>query len=415
MRNDFVTREQGNFSFHLLPSEKYVQTTIAVRIYLDLDEKMTTGAALLPYILLHGSERFRNDFIIQSKLDEEYGAKLGVSIDKKGDKQVLCLSLKFYNQKHKMIKPEILTVLLDLLTQPLITKKSVELEKKLHSRRIQNEIFNAYHYSYKKSFLYLQGNQQKLYLDQVGSIGDIETWNESKLRNLHQKILQTAPIHLYVIGDIDEEEVLEQLSSCLCGGVEESERSMIPPTPVQSPVKTYHCEKFQSKHAIITACSSTGGITLKSEKYPALVVFNRLLGGFPHSRLFMNVRNQLQAAYSIISILDAINGLLFIQTAIDPASEELVLRKIFGEMKSIKEGGCTQEELEATIKTLKNSYKLSQDSPVSLIDFHQNGIISGKVRTMTEMIDCIDRIELQDIQEVAQVFKGYSIFTLGEG
>lgn len=129
MRNDFVTREQGNFSFHLLPSEKYVQTTIAVRIHLDLDEKMTTGAALLPYILLHGSERFRNDFIIQSKLDEEYGAKLGVSIDKKGDKQVLCLSLKFYNQKHKMIKPEILTVLLDLLTQPLITKKSVELEK----------------------------------------------------------------------------------------------------------------------------------------------------------------------------------------------------------------------------------------------------------------------------------------------
>ncbi|MGE6377885.1 M16 family metallopeptidase [Peribacillus muralis] len=415
MRNDFVTREHGNFSFHLLSSEKYVQTTIAVRMYLDLDEKVTTGAALLPYILLHGSERFRNNFIIQSKLDEEYGAKLGVSIDKKGDKQVLCLSLKFYNQKHKKIKPEILTVLHDLLTQPLITKKSVELEKELHSRRIQNEIFNAYNYSYKKSLLYLHDNGQKLYIDKVGSIEDIETWNESKLRNLHQKILHEAPIHLYVIGDIDEEGVFEQLSRCLWRGTAGSRHSMIPPKPVRSLIKTYHCEKFQSEHAIITACSSTGGITLKSEKYPALVVFNRLLGGLPHSRLFMNVRNQLQAAYSITSMLDAINGLLFIQTVIDPASEELVLRRIFKEVKSIKEGDCSQKEWRATIKILKNSYKLSLDSPISLIDFHQNGLISGKVRTMTEMIDCIDRVELQDIQDAAQVFQGYSIYTLGEG
>jgi predicted Zn-dependent peptidase len=128
----------------------------------------------------------------------------------------------------------------------------------------------------------------------------------------------------------------------------------------------------------------------------------------------MNVRNELNAAYSIISILDAINGLLFIQTAIDPASEEMVLRKIFDEIKSIKEGAFTKKELEATIKTLINSYKLSQDSPISLIDFHQNGIVSGRVRTMDEMIECMDRLKLQDIQEVAHVLQGYSIYTLGE-
>ncbi|MBT2604325.1 insulinase family protein [Bacillus sp. ISL-53] len=414
MSNDFLTKNYRNFNFHLLPSKKYFQTTIAVRIYLDLDEKVATGAALLPYILLHGSERFRNNLIIQSKLDKEYGAKIGVSIDKKGNKQVLCLSLKFYNQSHKIINPEILNILHDLITKPLITKQSVEIEKKLHVRRIHNEIFNAYNYSYKKSLLYLQRKPQNLSIDEIGSIDEIAEWNEINLATLYQRILQTSSIHMYVIGDFNEEDVLEQLCSYFQTETDKTVQTLIPPSPVQSNIKTYNSEKYQFKHAIITTCLSTGGITFKNKNYPALVVFNRLLGGFPHSRLFMNVRNGLNTAYSIISILDAINGLLFIQTAIDPPSEEMVLRKIFDEIKSIKEGDFTKKELGATIKTLINSYKLSQDSPISLIDFHQNGIVSGQVRTMNEMIDCMDRIKSQDIQDVAQVLQGYSIYTLGE-
>ncbi|MGG0847969.1 M16 family metallopeptidase [Peribacillus simplex] len=414
MSNDFLTKNYRNFNFHLLPSKKYFQTTIAVRIYLDLDEKVATGAALLPYIFLHGSERFRNNLIIQSKLDKEYGAKIGVSIDKKGNKQVLCLSLKFYNQSHKIINPEILNILHDLITKPLITKQSVEIEKKLHVRRIHNEIFNAYNYSYKKSLLYLQRKPQNLSIDEIGSIDEIEEWNEINLATLYQRILRTSSIHMYVIGDFNEEDVLEQLCSYFQMETDKTVQTLIPPSPVQSNIKTYNSEKYQFKHAIITTCLSTGGITFKNKNYPALVVFNRLLGGFPHSRLFMNVRNGLNAAYSIISILDAINGLLFIQTAIDHPSEEMVLRKIFDEIKSIKEGDFTKKELGATIKTLINSYKLSQDSPISLIDFHQNGIVSGQVRTMNEMIDCMDRIKSQDIQDVAQVLQGYSIYTLGE-
>ncbi|CAH0231350.1 hypothetical protein SRABI96_02685 [Peribacillus sp. Bi96] len=414
MRSEFLTKNFRNINFHLLPSKKYFQTTIAVRMYLDLDEKVATGAALLPYILLHGSEQFRNNLIIQSKLDVEYGAKIGVSIDKKGNKQVLCLSLKFYNQNHKIINPEILNILHDLLTKPLITKKSVEIEKKLHVSRIHNEIFNAYNYSYKKSLLYLQSKPQNLYIDQIGSIHEIEEWNETNLASLYQKILQTSSIHMYVIGDFNEENVLEQLCGYFQIETDATGQTIIPPCPVQSNIKTYNSEKYQFKHSIMTTCLSTGGITFKNKDYPALVVFNRLLGGSAHSRLFMNVRNDLNAAYSIISILDAINGLLFIQTAIDPASEGMVLRKIFDEIKSIKEGAFTKKELEATIKTLINSYKLSQDSPISLIDFHQNGIVSGQVRSMDEMIDYMDRIKPQDIQDVAQVLQGYSIYTLGE-
>jgi predicted Zn-dependent peptidase len=414
MRSDFSTKNFRNINFHLSPSKKYFQTTIAVRIYLDLDEKVATGAALLPYILLHGSEQFRNNLIIQSKLDKEYGAKIGVSIDKKGNKQVLCLSLKFYNQNHKKINPEILNILHDLLTNPLITKKSVEIEKKLHVSRIHNEVFNAYNYSYKKSLLYLQGKTQNLYVDQIGSIHEIDEWNETNLASLYQRIFQTSSIHMYVIGDFDVDDVLEQLYRYFQRETDDTDQTIIPPSPIQSNIKTYNSEKYQFKHAIMTTCLSTGGMTFKNKDYPALVVFNRLLGGSPHSRLFMNVRNELNAAYSIISILDAINGLLFIQTAIDPASEEMVLRKIFDEIKSIKEGAFTKKELEATIKTLINSYKLSQDSPISLIDFHQNGIVSGRVRTMDEMIECMDRLKLQDIQEVAHVLQGYSIYTLGE-
>ncbi len=49
----------------------------------------------------------------------------------------------------------------------------------------------------------------------------------------------------------------------------------------------------------------------------ALQVFNGIFGGFPHSKLFMNVREKEHLAYYASSSIDTFRGFMTVQTGID--------------------------------------------------------------------------------------------------
>lgn len=53
----------------------------------------------------------------------------------------------------------------------------------------------------------------------------------------------------------------------------------------------------------------------------ALMVFNGLFGGFPHSKLFMNVREKESLAYYASSSVDTFRGFMSVQTGIDERTE----------------------------------------------------------------------------------------------
>ncbi len=53
----------------------------------------------------------------------------------------------------------------------------------------------------------------------------------------------------------------------------------------------------------------------------ALMVFNGLFGGFPHSKLFMNVREKESLAYYASSSVDTFRGFMSVQTGIDEKTE----------------------------------------------------------------------------------------------
>ncbi len=82
--------------------------------------------------------------------------------------------------------------------------------------------------------------------------------------------------------------------------------------------------------------------------YPALMVFNGLLGAFSHSKLFMNVREKESLAYTIGSQVSIFSGMLKVYAGISRENRLRVMKLISKQLLDLKCGKFTEEELELT-------------------------------------------------------------------
>ena len=90
------------------------------------------------------------------------------------------------------------------------------------------------------------------------------------------------------------------------------------------------------------------------EDYFALQVFNGLFGGFPHSKLFMNVRKKASLAYYAASRLESHKGLLMVMTGIETKNFDKALTIIKQQLQAMKNGDFNEEEMKQTKAVIQN-------------------------------------------------------------
>ncbi|OJD55686.1 insulinase family protein [Bacillus anthracis] len=419
--SNFQTFERNGLNIHIMPIKKYVMTTIAIRIYINLDAEIVTGAAMLPYLMLQGSREYKDNKELQINLDRLFGATLKASVDKKGEYQILCLSMTLPNQENidceELILDKGIEIITDVLLNPRFDSMKVEEEKMRHARRIKSRSNDRITYSLERCLAKItKGNPYEI--SKLGETKKIDRWGVRSLYDLHKEIIRNSPIHLYVIGDVDAKSIVHKFSisferNCKYKDDLFSKRQITSASPIQLIGETQIFEPLSLKQSLLNIAHGTGGVVFSSKDYPALVVCNRILGGFPHSKLFVNLRKKHGLAYYISSSLDALKGILYIQCGVKPNTVNKSISIIQKQLEQIKEGVLTQEDVDATITAMCNMYKISMDSPGNLIDFHQNGVVAGNIRTMGEMVIAIQSISVQDVIRVSQKIKVSTIHIVG--
>jgi predicted Zn-dependent peptidase len=118
------------------------------------------------------------------------------------------------------------------------------------------------------------------------------------------------------------------------------------------------------------------------EDYYALMVYNGILGGGTHSKLFQNVREKASLAYYAFSRLEKTKGLMLISSGIDFDDKNKAIDIIKQQLEDIKKWGKISDyEFDSTIKSLTNSYKEAADNPSMIISLYLDGIINGVQRS----------------------------------
>mgnify|MGYP001150999953 FL=1 len=141
------------------------------------------------------------------------------------------------------------------------------------------------------------------------------------------------------------------------------------------------------------------GCTYLDPDYYALLVGNGILGCFPHSKLFMNVRERASLAYYVNSNLEGTKGILTISAGIDGSKRQETRKIIEKQLHDLQAGQISEEELEQTKRGLISGIAALNDNPASLINRNLIGIVNGELRTVDQVIRAIQAVGAQDAAE----------------
>jgi predicted Zn-dependent peptidase len=417
--NQFETREDRGIHVHVLPTDKFRMNTIVATFVQELREETATPLALLPYLLNRGSLNYPTPEKLQLALDELYGASLLGSIDKKGERQIIDFTMNVPNEKFLQqgegLFQKALGILSDVMLRPLVQDggflpEYVNAEKEQHIKRIQAVIDDKITYAAERCNEEMtKGEPYSIpRLGYESKVGEIDP---KSLFELYQHVLKTAPIHIYVVGDVDTEQVAQEIFD-----VFNSERA---PQHDFAEVQIKH-ETGQIKEVVESMDVNQGKLNLgvwtnvdwASDDYPAMQVLNGVLGAFPHSKLFTNVREKHSLAYYCMSRLDGHKGIISVNSGVEFDKMEQALEIIKEQFEAIQKGDITKEEMEFTVAGLINAYKTAMDTPTSITDFHLNGLVAGRVRTREEMIDAFQKVAVEDVVRVAQGLQIDTVYML---
>lgn len=154
------------------------------------------------------------------------------------------------------------------------------------------------------------------------------------------------------------------------------------------------------------------GCLYGSRDYPALLLCNGLLGAFPHSKLFVNVREKASLAYYASSRLDGHKGIMTIQSGIEIRNYEKAVQIIRDQLDAMQRGEFSAEDLARTKAMLSNQLREIQDSALERIGFDFSAAISGKEMTSEQFIADLEAVTPDQIVSAAQAVKLDTIYFL---
>lgn len=419
--NDFQTVTLGNVRLHILPSEKFKTTTLAVLLEQELSEEKVTKTALLPQVLQRGTQSYPTTLELQRRSDELYGANLFGDVFKRGERHMMQFGLDLANEQYLQEQTPLLEQGLDFLSEVLFSpvleeehfkKTFVDVEKKNLRQRLSSLQDDKIRYAAKRLNEEMCKNEP-FALYAYGRITDLDELDASELYTYYQEILQNCPIDIYCVGNVDVDQFASLIEQRFTTHLTDNRRQRV---ENRISAETGHKEQVIVERMDVNQGKLNIGcrthVTIEDEAYPALMLYNGILGGFAHSKLFMNVREKASLAYYCSSRLESHKGLLSVQSGIEIGNYEKALSIIKEQLALMQQGKITDQELEKTKATLINQFKERQDSAYGMIDLHHHSTVSSRNWPLAELIERLRETTREQIQQVAEQIEIDTIYFL---
>ena len=151
----------------------------------------------------------------------------------------------------------------------------------------------------------------------------------------------------------------------------------------------------------------------EEESY-ALAVVNNIFGGSTSSRLFQHIREEKGLAYSIYSSQTLYKkcGELGIFVSTSEEYLEEVYECIINEIKNIRDGYVTEEEIKESKEQLKGNYILSLEGIESkMVSMGESMLLNNKIKNEDEIIEHINSVNMEQVKSI--INKVFDIENLG--
>ena len=401
---------------HFIQSEKFKTNKIKVRFSAPMSEKTIAGRVLTASMLETSNALYPTSQAFREKLANLYGANYSTSLSRRGLVHYLDINLSFvrdqFLSRKNMLADEILDFLKASLFFPLsngqaFDTKTFEIEKRNVLTDLEAEIENHFYHAHRElnNLFY---DLPEMRIPRVATIELVEKETAETSFAAFQQMLNQDQIDLFFIGDFNEIAVREKIQE-----FQFSEREQPLQLSYQQNYSNITREKLEQRdvHQSIVELAYHFSSQYGDRSHLPLIVLNGLLGGFAHSKLFVNVREKESLAYTISSSFDIFSGLMRIYAGIDRANRTKTIALINRQILDLKRGHFTDGELEQTKNMLKNSILLAQDRQNTLIErAYMSSVLGKKFLSLEAWLKALENVSKADLIEAAQQLKLQAIY-----
>ena len=406
-------------NFSVIMDDRFKTGRISASMFLPLDKKTASANSILINILSRSCKSNPTFASLNQRLGELYGASLASDIDKIGESQVLNLCATFLDDRYSLdgesISEQLTALLCDMLFNPNLIdnhfkEDDIEQEKRQLIELIESE------YNDKKTYAKLRCQEimcanENFSINPLGTKEQVLALSPSDIYDAWQNMITHARFEIMMLGDTKPDLAIGEFKKAFNKVNRESTLdSSATFLQSASQVKriTETADIVQSK---LVMGFRTGSIN-PDDNVVARRVMNSLLGGTPHSKLFLNVREKLSLCYYCASRYDRNKGLMLIESGVEKKNIDHAVEEISNQLNAIKKGDFTQNEIDATKLSLANSFRTISDYLGGLENFYIAQAFCKEIKTPEQCVDEVNKVTKDEIVEVANKITLDTIYTL---
>ncbi|MDH6428200.1 peptidase M16 [Paenibacillus odorifer] len=417
--NVFQHGNVAGMRIHVMPTKAFKTYAISLYAGVPLNEDTVTPTALAPFVLRRGTASYPETTQFRERLEELYGAGFGFDIYKRGDYQIVQFRMDTINdsfvQSQESLLEQSFAFLGEVLTRPLVEEGSfrpsyVATERETVRKKLESIVNDKIRYAAERCIEEMCRNEPYR-LHPLGQRADLDRITPKSLYESYNSWLDGAILDLYVVGDTTTEEV-EKLVQQHFGRIQSEVglySSKFVPVSV-SEVRTVE-EKLDVSQGKLNMGLRTS-ITYKDDTYASALMYNGILGGYPHSKLFVNVREKASLAYYASSRYDGHKGIGTIQSGIETQNYNKAVEIIEKQLEEMKAGNISDLELSQTKAMIRNQLSEIPDSAFEMISYDFNRQLSGKERTADQLLEEVEQIGAGEVKAAAETFQLDTIYFL---
>ncbi len=403
-------------------TDKFKTGLLSATLTVPLRREDATAGALIPEVLYRGSRSCPDMERLSAATDALYGASLGTGVRQRGESQCISFLCSVIDDRYALDGSAVLEpaaglmgeVLLDPAAENGVFRRDyVKGEGANLADRIRARVNDKRSWSIFRLVQEMCAGEAYA-VDKLGDAEEALSVSPEGLWADYQALLGRAKVTFYYGGSAQPERVEETVRRAfapLIRGRNAPVSCAVPREP-SGPVRTV-TDEMDVTQGKLAMGFRTGGVTMDSTDYPALLVCNALYGGSANSRLFLNVREKLSLCYYASSLIDKLKGLLVVSSGVEFGDFDRAQEAILAQLDELRAGRFTGEERNAAIRTVVNGLRGRLDSQGQMEDDCVTKLICGvRPDDGAELIRAVERVSAEDIAQAAQRIRLDTVYRL---
>ncbi len=403
-------------------SDQFKTGLLSVTLAVPLQKQTATAYALTPDVLYRGSRNYPDMERLSAATDQLYGAALGPAVRQRGESQCVSFLCSFIDDRYALDGMALLEpaaelmgeVLLDPATQhgvfrqDYVSGEGANLADEINARVNDKRGWSIYRLTQEMCA------GEAYALDKLGDADEAVGMEPETLWSRYQQLLEGSRVIFYYGGSASPdrvEEAVRQSFQPLIHGRQAQLSCQVAAKP-DHPVRRV-TEEMDVTQGKLAMGFRTGGVTIGTQLYPALLVCNALYGGTAHSKLFQNVREKLSLCYFASSMLDIVKGLMVVSSGVEFADFDRAEQAILDQLEAVRRGEFTAGEHTAAVRAVVNSLVSRRDSQGQMEDDCVTQLLSRGEWTAPEALaEAVERVTPQQVSQAAGMIRLDTVYRL---